>query len=475
MNCPYCGNRIEPDWDYCKNCNKPLIVKLYEKKSRSISRILDKDVVEQNHYQKDDELYEIKDEKIDKKIDEINKIIEQKQNLEDSIGKLLLEKAILFQKKKDLSTSLKIFELALDNFIAEDDFFNIAVSHNEIGLIHEENGFFDQAIYHFEQSISNLKEMNSPRSLILVYNNLANVYYLLKDLEHSYEFYDKALKLAEQYNFISEEIKTYSNLVDILFLLKNYDEAKKILNRNLEYFRQIGDLYGIIVSVIKLGKLGYYLGVNSYKTSHKNLVDALDLISLLKDKTYQSVKAELKWECYLYLGKLNLLYNNYEEAKDYLYKSLEEIRLFELEESLHEAKILKNLAKLYEIKGEYQKAIEIYYKSQEIYYKFGDEYKVAQLLRKIAWIYLDNLKNESEAIKNYENALEIFEDQNYFKESADVLHRLGDIYVNNGIIEIALSNWERAKRYYADLLDEVNLNLITEKIKSLDNSNSERF
>ena len=478
MNCPYCGNKIEPDWDYCKDCNKPLIVNLEEKKRRSISQIVDNDVVEQNRYQKEDELYEyniIKDEKIEKKIDDINKILEQKQNLEESIGTLLLEKASLFQKKRDLSTSLKIFELALNNFMEENDIFNIAVSHNEIGLIHEENGFFEQAIYHFEQSILNLKKIDRPRNLILVYNNLANVYSLLNDLEHSYEFYDKGLKLAEQHNFISEEIKTSSNLVDVLFLLKNYDKAKKILNRNLEYFRQTGDMYGIIVSLIKLGKLGYYLGSNSYNYSHKNLVDALDLIYILKDQTSISVKAQLKWECYLYLGKLNSLCNNYREAEDYLLKSLEELRLFELGESLDEAKILKDLAKLYEVKGEYKNAIDYYSLSNEIYYKFGDEYKVAQLLRKIARIYLVNLENESEAIKNYEEALEIFEDQNYFKESADVLHRLGDIYVNKGIIEITLSNWEKAKRYYADLLDEVNLNLMTEKIKSLVNSNSESF
>ena len=226
---------------------------------------------------------------------------------------------------------------------------------------------------------------------------------------------------------------------------------------------------------MKLGKLGYYLGSNSYKYSHKNLVDALDLIYILKDQTSISVKAQLKWECYLYLGKLNSLSNNYKEAEDYLFKSLEEIRLFELGESLNEAKILKDLAKLYEVKGEYKNAIDYYSLSNEIYYKFGDEYKVAQLLRKMARIYLDKLENETEAIKNYEKALEIFEDQNYLKESADVLHRIGEIYVTKGIIELALSNWEKAKRYYADLLDEVNLNLITEKIKSLINSNSERF
>jgi len=260
-----------------------------------------------------------------------------------------------------------------------------------------------------------------------------------------------------------------------LLLLKNYDKAKKILNRNLEYFRQSGDMYGIIISLIKLGRLNYLLGPNNYEYSHKNLNDALDLIYFLKDQISMSVKAQLKWECYLYLGKLNLLSNNYKKAEDYLLKSLEEIRNFELEESLNQAKILRNLAKLYEIIGEYQNAIDYYSLSNEIYYKFGVDYKVAKLKRKKAWIYLDNFENESEAIKYYEEALEIFEEQNYIKECADILHRLGDIYINKGIIEIALANWKKAKRYYQDLLDEINLNLVTEKIKSLINSNSESF
>ena len=475
--CPYCKKKIELNWSFCHHCGKPFIVNLEKKSDRTIGTSTAKSQTMQSFIPENDS-YDyniIKDEEIENKINQIDNLLEQKLGSGESIGKLLLEKASLYYKKKDFSMSSKVLENAINNFKEENDLINLAISHNELGLIQEEQGFFEESIYHFEQSILNLKKLDKPHDLILVYNNLANVYSLINDLEHSYEFYNKALNLAEQYNFISEEVKTYSNLVDVLFLLKNYDEAKKILNRNLEYFRQTGDLYGIIVSLIKFGKLGYYLGAKFYKYSNKNLVDALDLISLLKDKNYLSVKAQLKWECYLYLGKINLLSNNYKEAEDYLLKSLEELRLYELGESLNEAKILKNLAKLYEIKGEYKNAIDYNFLSNEIYYKFGEEFKVAQLLRKIARIYLVNLKNESEAIKNYEKALEIFEDQNYFKESADLLHRLGDIYVNKGIIEIALSNWEKAKRYYADLLDEVNFNLMSEKIKSLDNSNSDSF
>ncbi|MFW9899435.1 MAG: tetratricopeptide repeat protein [Candidatus Thorarchaeota archaeon] len=478
MNCPYCENYIEPDWDYCKHCNKPLIVNLERKKRSIFSQTIDNDLATLKHYHMAEELYDyniINDEKIEKKIDEINRNLEQKQSLGESFGSLLLEKASLYYKKRDLSTSLKVLKLALNYFMEETNFLHLAISHNEIGLIHEENGFFDDAISHFEQSIGFLKKINEKHKLILVYNNLANIYYLINDLEHSYEFYSKALKMAEQNNFVSEEIKISSNLIDVLFSLKNHDKVKKILNRNLEYFRQSGDLYGTIISLTKLGKLNYHLGSNNYQYSHQNLKDALDLINSVRNQISILSNAQLKWECYLYLGKLNLFWKKYGEAEDYLLKSLEAVRIFELGESLNEATILKNLAKFYNIKGEYQTAIDYYNLSNEIYYKFGNDIKVAQLKSKIAKIFLDNIGNESESIKNYEDALEIFEDQNYIKNSAQILHKLGDIYINKGIIELALSNWQKALHYYQDLLDEYNSNLIAEKIKSLGTSNSDLF
>ncbi|MFX1394882.1 MAG: tetratricopeptide repeat protein [Promethearchaeota archaeon] len=470
MICPYCGNYIESDWDYCQHCNKPLLVNLGEKRLKS-DQIFDKELLKLDHYHIEEDYFDyniIKDENIEKKIDEINDILDQKQKLGESIGTTLLEKASLYYKKRDSYTSLKILEIALSYFIEENDFLNIAISHNEIGLIQEEHGFFDDAINHFEESIENLKKINAYRNLILVYNNLANVYYQVNDLEHSYEFYNEGLKLAQQNNFISEEIKTSSNLVDVLFSLKNYDKIKILLNRNLEYFRQSGDTYGTIISLIKLGRLNYHLGSNNYQYSQEYLIDALDLINNIKSQNFLLINAQFKWECYLYLGKLNLFWKNYKEAEDYLLKSLEAIRIFELRENLIEAKILRNIAKFYRIKGDYKNAIDFYDLSSEIYYKFGNDYKLARLKCKKAQIYLDKIENESEAIKNYEEALEIFNDLNYIKNSAEILHKLGDIYINNGNIALALYNFELARNYYQELQDHYNLNILTEKIKSLE-------
>ncbi|MHA1468668.1 MAG: tetratricopeptide repeat protein, partial [Promethearchaeota archaeon] len=409
----------------------------------------------------------IDEDEFDLKIQEIEKRIQQRVTFGESIGSLQLEKANLYYQKRDLASSLKTLESAVNLFTDDNDLVNTAVSYNEIGLIYDETGFFDDAINHFEQAIEILKDLPEHKVIIQIYNNLANVYHHLEKLEKSYEYYDKALKLAERENFALEEIKTSSNLVELLFLLKEYEKIERILKRNLEYFRYTNDNYGVIISLTKMGKLYYYMGENRYRQANQSLKDSLDLIT--KSGGYDLLmKAKLKWECYLYLGKLSLAQNNLESAEEYLHKSLETIRILE-EKNINECLILEPLAHLHEFNGVYIKAIKNYKRCHDIYQKFGNDVRIAELKYKIAHIYLENIKDESEALKFYEEALEIFEDLNYSRESAEILHKLGDIYLNREIIELALEYFERAKEFYQEYQDEYNLNLIMSKINSLIN------
>lgn len=469
-NCPYCNEIIEDNWTFCHYCDKPLIVNIDRNLDRSIGNNYDKITTQEQYYQEKSLAF---DDEIEKRIKKIDASIEEEQLSGGSIGELLLKKASLYYKNRDFSESLKILELALNNFTEEDDFLNIAICHNEMGLIHEDNGFYNDAIYHFEISIENLKKINEIKKLILVYNNTANIFYLLKDLEHAYEYYDKALKLAKQES-IMLEVKTSSNLVDILFALKEYEKIARILNRNLEYFKHNNDYHGIIISMIKIGKLNYHLGPNYYDSSLKALTNSLNLIDNLKiqDDISTFVKAKLNWEGFLYLGKLYLSQNQYNEAENYFLRSLEAIRTIELGEEINEALILKNLAKLYVLNGTYQSAIDFYNLSIEIYYKFGEDDRVAQIKYKKALINLNHLQNDTEVIKNFEEALDIFEDLSYIKESAEILHQIGDIYINKGLVELAVSNWTRAKNYYQEFQDKYNTDLLDAKINSTIESNS---
>ena len=472
-SCPYCKNEINVNWSYCHHCNKPLLVNLNNEIGKQITQsrdinsyfIYDKDPSISSPLPQPYDLETIGEDDFSLKIQKIDKRIQQRVIFGESIGSLQLEKANLYYQKRDLASSLKTLESAVNLFTDDSDLLNTAISYNEMGLIYDEMGFFDDALNRFEQAIEILKDLPEHKLIIQIYNNLANVYHHLENLEKSYEYYDKALKLAERENFALEEIKTSSNLVELLFLLKEYGKIERILKRNLEYFRYTDDNYGVIISLTKMGKLYYFMGESRYKQANQSLKDSLDLIT--KIGTYDLLmKAKLKWECYLYLGKLALAQNNFELAEEYLHKSLETIRILE-EKNINECLILEPLAHLHEFNGEYTKAIKYYKICKDSYQKFGNDVRIAELKYKIAHIYLENIKDESEAIKFYEEALEIFEDLNYSRESAEILHKLGDIYLNREIIELALEYFEKAKEFYQEYQDEYNLNLIMSKINSL--------
>jgi tetratricopeptide (TPR) repeat protein len=479
--CPYCNAQIKDHWLFCHFCNKPLIadVENQDKPSEALNlnlkHIQDDQSYVYPNFQENINATNLNDvnynEKIDQELVIMEELISQADLSGESYGDLLLKKAGLYYQKRDFNSSLKVLEIALENFTRDNDLLNVAISRNEMGLIQEELGYFDNAIYHFERAIEILVELNDIQKLLQVYNNLANIYFILKDLEKSYEYYQKAITLAKQEELFLEEIQTSSNLVEVLFSLKNYERVKDILRQNTVFFKQVGDNSGMISTLTKYGKLYYYLGEDHYSKSKNNFEHSLELINQISDKLPFHVKAQMEWECFLYLGIHEMYLKHHDKAEDLLLKSLEGIRVFEIGDSINQGIVLKNLGRLYNDNDEYQRAIEYYTLSGEIYYKFGEDITCAELKSRIAQIHLEYLNDAMEAIKFFEEALEIYENKTFEKQSAEILHKLGDIYINREVFDLAMSNFERAKFYYQEINDEYNTNLLTEKIKSLINSN----
>ncbi|MFW9772359.1 MAG: tetratricopeptide repeat protein [Promethearchaeota archaeon] len=465
--CPYCKELIESYWLYCHKCGKPLITNLDDFLfDDSSSSYKDKSYFYTDFEQEPDK-NSIEDKEIELKLLEIDNELRQRELQGEIMGKLLLKKASLYYKVRDFSKSLSNLELALKNFIEEKDLPQVAICHNEIGLIHEERGYFDQAIFHFEESLTILKNNKDNMKIVHVLNNLGNVYYLLKDLEKSYEYYQEALTLAEINHFELEAVKSASNLVEILFNFKDYDRISKILRRNSEFFEKNQDIYGLIQTLIKYGKLNYLLGEIYYEESYQYFNNALELIDNIRDKISVFLKAKLEWECYLYIGKLNLIWNNDELAEVNLIRSLEAIRTFEEEDHINQGIILESLAQLYLLKGEDKKSIEFLNYASNIYKKYGDKVKIAEIKSESARIYNTHLQDPNKAREYYEEALEIFETLNYIKQAAEILNKLGDLCLDNNKFQEASNYFNRSQLYYQDLQDQYNLDLISEKIKSL--------
>ena len=472
-NCPFCKEPIESYWTYCRNCNKPLITNIDDDLNKRLFSPYNgishhsTDLEEEDHY----DINIIDDESIELELTQLEDQLTESEKLGKNMGNLLLRKASLFYKKRDFPKALKNLELALENFLDEKDLLNVIICHNELGLIHEETGFFDQAIYHFDRALSTLEDLNDNIKEIQILNNLGNVYYLINDLEHSYKYYQDALSLAEKENLEVDAIKTSSNLVEVLLSLKDFDRVKKLLKRTLEFFTQNNDVYGIIQTRIKYGKLYYYLGEDYYNQSYKCLTTVVELIETIKNQISLFTKKKLEWECYLYLGHLHSLWDNDLEAEDYFLKSLEAVRTFEVQENVKEGIVLEAIAKFYSLKGEDGKAIDYYSYSKDIYQKFGDKLKIGEMKYHVATIFQDYIQNEQKAILYYEEALEIFESLDNARMAAEILNKLGDIYVSKQLFARALGNFERAKKFYTEAEDEYNKNIVTEKINSLKDTN----
>ena len=468
--CPFCKSPIEISWSYCRNCNKPLITDINNLYNNRIRPIPDGTSIYANESEEEEEFFDVNivdDEAIEYELSQLENQLTDSERKGKNMGDLLLKKASLFYKKRDYSNALKYLELALENFKEEENVMNLIIAHNEIGLLHEETGFFDQAIYHFDRALSFIEEIDDLKKQIQVLNNLGNVYHLINDLESSNKYYQKALTLADGENLELEAIKTASNLVEILLSLEDYDRVKRILKRNLNYFIKSDDIYGVIQTRTKYGKMYYHLGEDYYDQSFKCLIGALELIDGIKDHISIFIRKKLEWECYLYIGHLHTLWDNDLEAEDYLLKSLEAVRTFEIQENIKEGIVLEAIAKFYSLKGEDSKAIDYFSYSKDIYQKFGDKLKIAEMKYHVAKIFQEYIQNNQKAIQYYEEALEIFESLNKFKIAADIHNKLGDINISNQSYELALRNFESARKLYAELEDDDNKAIIDGKINSL--------
>jgi len=471
--CPYCNREIEKEWRYCHYCNKPLItdidLDLDKKLSQSYSNTsfyIPEPLEEEIDYN----TAVVQNEELEIRLGEIEEELLKRERVGEKVGDLLLEKASLYFKKRDFDSSLRNLEYALKNFQEEENFIKLAISHNEMGLLYEERGFFDQAIFHFDEAFEILTKLKDIQKMVQVLNNLGNVYYLIKDWQEAYNKYQQALELSEQQKLDYEVAKSSSNLVEILFNFKDYDRIHKILKNNLDFFKEHEDLYGIIQTRIKFGKLYYTLGKNYYEQSYQNFMEVIDLINMVKEQISIYIKAKLEWECYLYLGKLNLLWDNDFEAEDFLLKSLEAVRTFEITDNIKEGIILENIGNMYTLRGEDQKAIEYYNFAREIYEKFGDHQKVAEMFSSIGRINREFLQNYMESIKAYDNALKIYEELEDTQNIAEVLEIVSDILLIENKKYEALQNLEQAKTHYKRLDNQVKLDLINQKLKLLKNS-----
>ncbi len=129
---------------------------------------------------------------------------------------------------------------------------------------------------------------------------------------------------------------------------------------------------------------------------------------------------------------------------------------FAKNDSLHAAQMICNIATLYEIEGNYERAIENHYQALEIFTLKGDKKSIALSMNNMGIIFQETNDNAN-ALKYYTQSLKISQSIDNKKGMANALNNIGSFYSTN------YPNLDSALYYY-----EQSLSIYTE-IKNLEN------
>jgi serine phosphatase RsbU (regulator of sigma subunit) len=289
----------------------------------------------------------------------INGLFAQKMsdNVSDSIqSHQLIQKAKkIFENdqltaKKYIETAIRLAEKNKNKRLIFDAQIELFEIYNKA----EDN---EQAINLLLDCIGLANGLNDEESLALVYNNLGATYVKMALWDKALEYFKKAHQINLKSNNYNGLKNTLNNIGAIYYYQDNEEEAYNYFEESLQIERKINNKEGIALS------LGNLAGM------------------LLNDKLFNPSKAKV------YLNEaekiclanadyytLAIIYNNlgkfYEVMKHYDFAIQTYQKAYDINDSLNktDSKILSlyNISYIYEIKGDYKKALKYNQEAQEL-------------------------------------------------------------------------------------------------------------
>jgi tetratricopeptide (TPR) repeat protein len=239
----------------------------------------------------------------------------------------------------------------------------IANSYSNLGNIYEMKGDYETSLQYNLQALKIREENKDLRGLSISYLNIGNIYNLLGNYKNAIEYYQKSLSLDTQLNNLRSKALCLNNLGTCYKRLDNLDEALKYFTQALEINEQLKNLPAQADNLSNLGAI--YLTKKEYPKSEEYCLRALQIREKLNRPEYICISL-------INMGDLNYQQAKYDQAIDYANKAY-------------------NLAKSKGFKLHIQKSLEVLCKS---YYRKNDGIKAFDLQNEYIH-YSDSLLNEA--------------------------------------------------------------------------------
>lgn len=298
--------------------------------------------------------------------DSIDLLIYQEKNTSQKL--LLFEKTLDQIKHQNFEKSIKLSDQAIALAEKAKDFSTKGNLLRLKGNAYYFKGNYDSCSIYFYKSLQILTKHDSPKNLLLLYNDFGRLYRKLKDYPRALKNYESAFQIEKKLNN-EELLATIYNESGIVYEeMGNFDEAINRYQKSLKIQEKRKDLVGQGYSLEFIG--GAYLLQKEFSKSENYLQKAL----LIREKTKDQFAVALN---------LNVLGNLYFEQKDLKKAEIHFIKSNDISQKINYRDLLKSnfqqLAKLYKSTGKYDLA----YENLENYRAINDEIFNIEKLKQI--------------------------------------------------------------------------------------------
>ena len=167
----------------------------------------------------------------------------------------------------------------------------------------------------------------------------------------------------------------------------------------------------------------------------------------------------------IFIAKIHSESGRLKPAENFLLQGLNTARTFDLSEK--EGEIYYLLGEIFETSANFDEMCNYYNLALENYKDFGKDEKIVEIIEKLAKIELNYFNNKEKSLNLEHDVLDIYRNQGYQKKIGETLMRISDIHLDLNDERSAIECLTEAKQIYEDLLDEFTVELLKEKLNSL--------
>jgi len=151
----------------------------------------------------------------------------------------------------------KCLEKAKEIFTRNHDNIGISSTSVNLGIIHQDQGNYEEAMKLYNQSLEINKELGIKSGIAQTMHNLGNVHCLQGNYKEAVKLYNQSLEINKELGNKRRIAQTIHNLGNVHYFQDNYEEAMKLYNQSLEINEELDDKSGIAQTIHNLGNVHY--------------------------------------------------------------------------------------------------------------------------------------------------------------------------------------------------------------------------